>query len=407
MLWLFSLEFILSLPPESLSSLEFLPFARPSISEDAIAEVVACLRSGWITTGPRVQTFETDLKSYLSSPHALSISSATAGLYIALKAIGLEPSDEVITTSMTFAATLNVIVLAGGIPVLTDVEMGTYNMDVSQIEEKITQRTRAIMPVHFAGLPVNLDPIYDLASRYNLRVIEDAAHAIGTHYNGKAIGSFGHIQVFSFHPNKNMTTGEGGVITTRDDTLAQALERQRFHGMDRMAWNRFAKSGNQHYEIVEPAHKFNMTDIQAALGIHQLRELDHFIACRTRLVKRYYQVLSEWDELILPTLPTDYSYRHAWHLFAPRINGEATKMSRDEIMQALKEKNVGTGLHYRAPHLYPYYQNQFGFNRGDYPHAECIGDTVFSLPLFPTMTDQNFDHVIAALSQIFHKRSRH
>ena len=381
----------------------FLPFCRPSLSPEAIAEVVSCLESGWITTGPRVQQFESDLRDYLHAPHALSINSATAGLYVALKAIGLNPGDEVITTSMTFAATLNTIVLAGGRPVLVDVEPSTYNMNVSRVEATLTPQTKAIIPVHFAGMPVDLAPLYDIASRHGLRVIEDAAHAIGASYDNKKIGSFGDIQVFSFHPNKNMTTGEGGCITLRDETLVASLERQRFHGMDRTAWNRFSKGGSQHYEIEEPAHKFNMMDIQAALGIHQLQALDSFIQQRHKWVQRYYEALSSWPELTLPERHTRYAYTHAWHLFAPLVNADATNITRDELMHQLKEHNIGTGLHYRPPHLYPYYRQTYGFKDGDFPHAEHIGRTVLSLPLFPDMTETDFDRVIVALKKIFRK----
>ena len=378
----------------------FLPFAKPTLSEEAIAEVTDCLRSGWITTGPRTAAFEEDLKTFFHAPHALAISSATAGLYVALKAIGLEPGDEVITTAMTFAATFNVIVLAGGKPVPVDVDPRHYNILVDQIEAKITPRTKALMPVHFAGLPVDLDPLYALAKKYNLRVIEDSAHAIGNSYKGRKIGSFGDIQVFSFHPNKNMTTGEGGAIVTREDAIAEACERQRFHGMDRMAWNRFSKSGSQHYEIVEPAHKFNMMDIQASLGLHQLRAVNGFNEKRAALAAQYFDALQDMEALLLPQLPTTYAYTHAWHLFSPRVNTEATKLTRDEVMQALKEENIGTGLHYRAPHLYPYYQKTFGFKAGDCPHAEAVGNSIFSLPLFPTLTQNEFDRVITALKKV-------
>ncbi len=379
----------------------FLPFARPTISEEAIAEVADCLRSGWITTGPRTAAFEMDMKTYFDAPHALAFSSATAGLYVALKAIGLQPGDEVITTAMTFAATLNVIVLAGGIPIMVDVDPRNYNICVEDIESKITPRTKAIMPVHFAGFPVDLDPIYALAKQHNLRVIEDSAHAIGNHYKGRKLGSFGDIQVFSFHPNKNMTTGEGGGLVTRDDDVANAAERQRFHGMDRMAWNRFSKAGSQHYEIVEPAHKFNMMDIQSALGLHQLRAVDGFNEKRTQLAGQYFEALKDFEPLLLPQFPTKYDFTHAWHLFSPRVNEKVTSLSRDEVMQALKEENIGTGLHYRAPHLYPYYRKTFGYKPGDCPKAEAVGESIFSLPLFPTLTQNEFDRVICALKKVF------
>ncbi len=271
---------------------EFLPFSRPSISQAAIDEVVACLEvrldhhraAGQAVRGrPQVLLSARRTRSRSPRPRPDCTSCLTA--------LNLKPGDEVITTPMTFAATLNTIVLAGGKPVLVDVEPGTYNMDVTKIEKAVTKRTRAIMPVHFAGLPVDLDPLYDIAKKHNLRVIEDAAHAIGTEYKGRRIGSFGDIQVFSFHPNKNMTTGEGGCVVTRDDKLAADVALLRFHGMDREAWNRFGKKGSQHYEIIAPGYKYNMMDIQAALGLHQLKQLDGFIKRRTELALRYQKLL--------------------------------------------------------------------------------------------------------------------
>ena len=306
---------------------------------------------------------------------------------------------------MTFAATLNTIVLTGGKPVLVDVEPHTYNIDVNRIATAINSRTRALMPVHFAGLPVDLEPLYALAKKHNLRVIEDAAHAIGTEYKDQRIGAFGDTQVFSFHPNKNMTTGEGGCVTTHDPALAEAVALLRFHGMDREAWNRFGKSGNQHYEIIAPGYKYNMMDIQAALGLHQLPELKHFIQRRTALVQRYYQLMRDWPQFTLPGAPC-YSHRHAWHLFAPLINLNSAGMDRDAFMQGMKERNIGTGLHYRAAHLYPYYREHYGFKRGDFPHAESISDRIVSLPLFPDMTDADQDRVIAAMADLFKRKSK-
>ena len=382
---------------------EFLPFSRPSISQAAIDEVVSCLKSGWITTGPRVKQFEEDLKAYLGAPQVLALTSATAGLHLVLAALKLQPGDEVITTPMTFAATLNTIVLAGGTPVLVDVEPGTYNMDVTKIERAVTKRTRAIVPVHFAGLPVDLDPLYDIAKKHNLRVMEDAAHAIGTEYKGKRIGSFGDIQVFSFHPNKNMTTGEGGCVATRDEKLAGDVALLRFHGMDREAWNRFGKKGTQHYEIIAPGYKYNMMDIQAALGLHQLKQLDGFIKRRTEIALRYHKALKDWPQWTLTKSPS-YSHLHAWHLYTPLINTDQAGMDRDAFMQGMKERNIGTGLHYRAVHLYPYYREQFGFKRGDFPNAEAISDRIVSLPLFPLMTDADQDRVIAAMADLFGRK---
>jgi dTDP-4-amino-4,6-dideoxygalactose transaminase len=379
---------------------EFLPFSRPTISEAAIEDVVNCLRSGWITTGPKVTQFTDDLKAYLDAPYVLPVMSATAGLHFALLAMNLSPGDEVITTPLTFAATLNMIVQAGGKPVLVDIDPKTLNMDANQLEDAITECTRVILPVHFAGLAVDLDPMYAIAEKYGLRVLEDAAHAIGSEYKGKRIGSFGDTQVFSFHPNKNLTTIEGGCIATRDQKLAEQIELLRFHGIDRPAFNRHSKKGSQDYEIVMPGFKSNMTDVQAALGIHQLKELNNFIVRRTELAERYHQALSDWKEWTLPERP-QYDHLHAWHLYNPCINEEIAGMDRNQFILAMKEKNVGIGLHYRAVHLYPYYRDVFGFKLGDFPHAEDVCERIVSLPLFPLMTDADHDRVLDVMYSVF------
>lgn len=380
---------------------EFLPFAKPSLSEEAIADVVACLRSGWITTGPRVQQFESDLKKYFDAPHAMTMSSATAGLYMALKALELDDGDEVITTPFTFVATLNVIELAGLKPVLVDIDPVTYNIDVAKIAEKITPKTKAIMPVHFAGLPVDLDPLYELANKFNLRVVEDCAQAMGASYRGKKLGSFGDIQVFSFHPNKNMTTGEGGAIVCRDDDLNRRLLPLKFHGIDRSAWDRFSKKGTQDYDVLAPAHKFNMMDIQAAIGIDQLKHLDSFIEKRTRLAKRYFEMLADIDALILPSDICHPNDVHNWHLFTVRIDSEKSKLTRHEFMEKLKEYDIGSGLHYNPAHLYSFYKNKYGFKQGDFPNAEKVGATIVSLPLFPDLTFEQQSRVVNAIKKIF------
>jgi dTDP-4-amino-4,6-dideoxygalactose transaminase len=381
----------------------FLPFTKPCLSEESIAEVVDSLRSGWLTTGPKVKKFETILQKYLGcEKNVIALSSATAGLYLSLTSLKIQPGDEVITTSFTFVATLNTIVQAGGKPVLVDVEKGTYNMDVSQIEGAITPRTKAIVPVHFAGAPVDLDPLHDIARRHNLHVIEDAAHAIGTEYKGKKIGSFGDTQVFSFHPNKNITTGEGGCVSSSDSDLIRNLSTAKFHGIDRESWNRFSKEGSQLYDVVTPGLKYNMMDLQAALGLHQLPELDHFIDLRTKRVKKYLEAFHGWEELSLPQVPT-YFHRHAWDLFAPTLNSKKTGISRDELIAKLKEENIGAGLHWQAPHLFSFYQDTFGFKVGDFPNAEYIADHVLSLPLFPQMTDDEQSRVINALRKILKK----
>lgn len=379
--------------------LPFLPFSKPSISDAAIAEVVACLKSGWLTTGPRVQAFEQALATYLQAPHVAAFTSATAAMHLALLALDLQPGDEVITTPLTFVATLNVIVQAGGKPVLVDVDQ-TYNLDVSKLAAAITPRTRAILPVHLTGLPVDLDPLYALAEQHGLRVLEDAAQAIGTGYKGRLIGSFGDMQTFSFHPNKNITTGEGGCLSTSDASLTQQLGTLRFHGIDRMAWDRYGKKGEQGYDVIAPGFKYNMMDIQAALGIHQLPALEGFIAKRTALAQRYLARLADWPEISLPQLPA-YAHRHSWHLFCVQINPRAARMDRDTFIQKMKDQNIGTGLHYNPAHLYTFYRKTYGFKPGDFPMAEDIGSRIVSLPLFPDMTEAEQDRVIEAMRQVF------
>lgn len=382
---------------------QFLPFAKPSISEEAIEDVNDSLRSGWITSGPKLKKFETLLSEYTNASNAVCLNSATAGLHLALLALNLKETDEVITTPMTFAATLNVIELVGAKVKLVDVNLSDYNIDISKIEQAINENTKVIMPVHFAGLPVDLKEIYNLAKKHNLVVIEDSAHAIGAEYDGKKIGSFGDFQVFSFHPNKNMTTGEGGCITSPREDFKKYFDEinlLKFHGMDREAWNRFGKTGSPHYQIVCPGFKYNLMDIQAALGIHQIKALDAFIEKRTYLAQRYYQLLNDVEELILPQMP-NYKFKHAWHLFAPRVNSEKTRITRDELMNELKNNNIGCGLHYEAAHLYPYYKTKYGYDLGDFPNAELIGGSVISLPLFPGMSESDQDDVVSTLKDIF------
>lgn len=379
---------------------EFLPFARPDLHAEEIDEVVAVLKSGWLTTGPRVQRFETAWKEYLPAPHALAVSSATAGLHLAMLALDLQPGDEVITTPLTFAATLNTIVLAGGTPVLVDVDPATFNIDVNRIAGAIGPRTKAIAPVHFAGLPVDLDPLYALADKHGLRVVEDCAHAVHAEYKGRRLGSFGDTQVFSFHPNKNMTTGEGGVVSTRDAALAKAVAVQRFHGIDRDAFNRFSKAGSQVYDVVAPGFKYNMMDIQAAIGLHQLKRLDGFIEARRALAERYEKLFADWNSLTRPR-PAPFGHRHAWHLYTVLVEESACGIDRDSFVAAMKEHNIGVGVHYTAAHLFSYYRDRFGYKPGDFPHAERIGASIVSLPLFPTLTPADQDRVVAAMRAIF------
>ena len=387
---------------------EFLPFSKPTIDQATIDEVVSCLKSGWITTGPRVQKFASMLKEYLGAKHALPLLSGTAGLQLSLMSLNLKPEDEVIVPAFTFIASANTVVHAGAKPVFVDVDLATRNITAELIEPAITKKTRAIMPVHFAGLSVDLDPIYALAKKYNLRVIEDAAQAIGATYKNKKIGSFGDTQVFSFHPNKNMTTGEGGCVTTSDDEIAHQIEILRFHGIDRTdAWNRFSKSGSQHYDVSVAGFKYNMMDIQAALGLHQLPQLDEFNQCRTQLAHRYLEKLKSWPQFDLPEDPTHYEHNNIWHLFNPLLNLEQARMTRDIFLEKMKDKNIGIGFHYDAVHLFSYYQKTFGYEAGDFPNTENIASRIMSLPLFPTMTESIQDHVIDTMQTVFEEALMH
>lgn len=373
----------------------FLPFARPCLNDEAIAEVVECLKSGWLSTGPRVAKFEDMLSRYHGGRRALCLSSATAGLHLTLLALELKEGDEVITTPFTFVATLNAIVLAGGRPVLIDIDPATLNMDLSKLEAAITPRTRALLPVHFAGLPCDLDAIYALAKKHRLRVVEDCAHAIGATYKDRKIGAFGDVQVMSFHPNKNITTGEGGAVITDDAEIISKVERLRFHGIDRNAFDRFAKSGSHRYDVVSPGFKYNMMDIQAALGLHQLPALDGFIERRSALAARYMKKLSGRPGLLLPI----HAPGHAWHLFTLQL----ATADRDAFVQAMKEDNVGIGVHYESAHCFRWYKERYGWKPEDFPQALQAGRRIVSLPLFPDMSEAEQDRVIKSLEKNLRK----
>jgi len=377
----------------------FLPFSTPTIEDEEINEVVDSLRSGWITTGPKVKRFEEAFKEYVGSPFAIPLSSATAGLHLTLLGLGIKEGDEVITTPMTFASTVSMIILCGAKPVLADIEEGTLNIDVNRIREKITPATRAIIPVHFAGQSCDMDPIFSLATEFNLTVIEDAAHAAGTEYRGRRIGSLDSISIFSFHPNKNITTGEGGMVCTRDEALAEELSLLKFHGMSREAWKRFSSSGTPNYDILLPGFKYNMMDLQAAIGIHQLPRLDGFIDKRTEIAAFYNRELADVAELALPGL-APYEQRHAWHLYTPLVRIEKLDINRDRFMEELKKLNIGSGLHYKAIHHHPYYREALGTRDADFPVASYASERILSLPLFPKMNYDDARDVVTAVKQV-------
>lgn len=371
---------------------------RPEISKDAISEIVDCLRSGWVCSGPRVGMFEKNLREYLNEKHVLSFTSGTAALFLALKILNLQPGDEVITSSLTFVATANAIMEAGGTPRFVDID-ASYNMDVQKIEAAITPRTKAIIPVHFAGLPVDLDPLYEVARRHGVRVIEDAAQALGSAYKGRKVGSFGDMQMFSFQATKNVSSIEGGALVVRDDAIAQRLSHLRFHGIDRDAWNRFTKKGTQHYDVHEPGYKFNLPDVNAALGIDQLKRLDKNIAIRQKMADVYFELLASCPYVTLPQLP-QYDHQHAWHLFPVLINEAALGMSRDEFMTKMKEYNIGTGFHYQPVHLFSFYRHKVGYKEGSLPLTEEIGKRIVSLPFFIGLTHDDQEKIVMVMKKI-------
>ncbi len=372
---------------------DFLPLNRPSIGEAEIAAVTECLKSRWITTGPLCASFEERFKALTGARHAVTVVSATAGMHLVLMALGIGPGDEVITPSMTFASTVNMITLLGARPVFVDVEYDTLNIDCDQIEARITPKTRAIIPVHFAGAPADMERIGEIADRHRLTVIEDAAHAVGTRQRGTHAGGFGGIAVFSFHPLKNITTGEGGMITHNDEALERKLRVLRFHGISRDAWKRYGKGGNPEYDIEEPGYKYNLTDIQAALGIAQLERLDEFNQRRSDLVTRYLAGLDGTKGLELPGDPP-YPHTHARHLFVVKIGA----MERSFFMEKLSEYNIGYGLHFPPCHLLRYVKSRFGIQ--SLPETERAAEKIISLPLFPEMTDDDVAYVCAAVREI-------
>ncbi len=381
---------------------DFLPFSRPSITEEDIAAVGDVLRSGWITTGPKTAEFERRFADYVGCAGAVALSSATAGMHLVLNALGIGPGDEVITPSMTWVSTVNLIVLAGATPVFADVDRDTLMVSRSAVEACLTDRTRAMVPVHFAGAPADIEPIRELAVAAKVSLVEDAAHALGTCYKGRHVGCCG-TSIFSFHPIKNITTGEGGMLCTDDENLLECVRRLKFHGLGVDAYDRNTRGRSSQAEVLEPGYKYNMTDISAVLGLRQLTRLSALNAQRTELALEYRARLAEIEEII-PLSDPPYPMTHAWHLFIVRLDTDRAGLSRDEFMQELKQRNIGTGLHFRAVHLQKYYRECMGIRRGMLPNTEWNSDRICSLPLFPDMTERDIDDVVDAIKDTLHEQ---
>ncbi len=376
----------------------YLVFGAPSFGAEERAALIACLDSGWVGSGPRVAELEERFRSFVGTEAAVAVNSGTAALHLALLELRLEPGSEVITTPMTFCSTANAIVHAGLRPVFADCDRATQNLDPEALARAITPRTRAVVPVHFAGRPCEMNAIGALARAHDLRVVEDCAHAIEATIDGRHCGSFGDFGCFSFYVTKNMTTVEGGMLTARTLETAARLKRRALHGMSADAWRRYSDEGYIHYAVEEPGFKYNLTDLAASLGLVQLEHLGAWWERRRVLWEFYLRELAGLPLLLPAPVPRDV--RHALHLFTCLVDDTRTSVSRDDVLRDLHALRIGAGVHYTALHLHPYYQKTFGCRRGDFPNAEWIGDRTFSIPLSPAVSDEDAADVVRALRMI-------
>ena len=379
----------------SVAKEDYLVFGAPAIEQDEIDEVVACLRSGWLGTGPRVTRFEESFRDYKGVNHALAVNSCTAALHLSLLAIDIEPGDEVITTPLTFCATINAIIHAGAIPVLADVDPATMNIDPVEVERRITPRTRAIMPVHFAGRPCDMTALRQVAIKNDLLIIEDCAHAIETEYRGEKAGTLGDLGCFSFYVTKNVSTGEGGMVITDNEEWANRIKRLALHGLSRDAWKRYSDEGYKHYYVGEAGFKYNMMDIQAALGIHQLARVEKNWQKRKVLWDYYQQELAGLP-VTLPAEP-ESDTKHGYHLFTLLIDELQSGISRDGFLEAMNERGIGTGVHYLSVPEHPYYQKRFDWRPEYYPNAVRIGRQTVSLPFSAKLSDAEAQRVVCSV----------
>lgn len=379
----------------------FLPFHKSWIGEEEKQEVLDTLESGWLTKGPKTKEFEKQFAEFIGVPYAVGVNSCTAALHLGLVALGVKPGDEVITTPITFAATVNVIEHCGAKPVFVDIEEDTFNINPKLIEKAVTNKTKVILPVHFAGQMCRMDEIMKIAKKHNAAVLEDAAHAVEADYKGKAPGVWGDIAAFSFYATKNITTGEGGMLLTKDAGIAERVEILSLHGLSRDAWKRYGNEGFRDWEILEAGFKYNMFDLQASIGIHQLRKVNIFWEKRKQLVEYYNEALRE----ILEVTPlTIHNYgKHAHHLYVIRLNLSAIRQNREECLDRLQHEGIGVGIHFKAVHLHPYYKSKYNIPLGSFPVAEQVSNEILSLPLYPLMTLEDAKDVVGALKKVLKK----
>ncbi len=382
----------------------FLAFHLPLIEEDDIQAVLEVLGSGWITTGPKAMKFEQAFTRYIGCSHAVAVNSGTAALHLALDAIGLRRGDEVVLPTLTFAATGEAVLYSHARPVLVDSIPGTFNLNPALLERAITSRTKAILPVHFGGHPCQMDHIREIAAHYHLAVIEDAAHALPAIYRGQMVGTIGDITCFSFYATKTITTGEGGMATSANPEFANRMRIMRLHGISKDAWKRYTAEGSWRYEILAPGFKYNLTDLQAALGLSQLAKCDWMWQRRAAIAERYANGLSSLDAFRVLDVRPDV--RHAWHLFVILVNRDVLRIHRDRVIEEVKERGIGTSVHFLPLHTHPYYRERWGYRTGDFPVAEDYAERCLSLPLYPRMTDGDADRVISTLAEVATKFRR-
>ena len=377
---------------------DFLPFSKPSITDADIASVGEVLRSGWITTGPKAAQFEKNFSEYIGCKGSIALSSATAGMHLSMTALKIGPGDEIITPSLTWVSTANMITLAGATPVFADIDKDTLMVTAESIEKCITPKTRLIIPVHYAGAAADMDAINQLAMEHGIGILEDSAHAVGTHYKGQQVGKES-TSIFSFHAIKNITTAEGGMFCSNDEELLEHVRRLKFHGLGVDSFDRKMQGRAPQAQVIEPGYKYNMPDISAVLGINQLAAVDEFNQRRTELAMRYRELLADVEE-VMPLSDPDYPIKHAWHLFIVRVDTDKTGITRNDFMERLKKKNIGTGLHFYAVHLQKYYVEAMGTRRGMLPNTEWNSDRICSLPLFPDMNTEYVDDVVNAIKEV-------
>jgi perosamine synthetase len=383
---------------------EFLPFHVPSIGNEEIDAVVQVLKSGWLTTGAKVKEFEKQFSQFVGSRHGVAVNSATAALHLALKAVGVSHGDEVIVPTMTFAATAEVVLYLGAKPVLVDCEPDTLNIDPAALERALTAKTKAILPVHFAGHPCDMDRILDFARARDLKIIEDAAHALPAAYGSRRIGSLGDITCFSFYATKTLTTGEGGMATTDNAEWAEQMRMLSLHGISHDAWDRYGSQGSWYYEILTVGYKYNLTDIAASLGIEQLKKCRALATARRRVAEAYDRGFADLAEIHTPV--SRNGVEHAWHLYVIQLDLDRLTIDRREFIEALRQRNIGTSVHFMPLHLHPYYQRTFAYQRGDFPNAAAAYERIISLPIYPKMTADDVNDVIDAVRAIVERRRR-